>query len=120
MTSTGRPARGRSRCQRPRGSAAVLTGWRRTVRRRVGLSSFGGDSYLPVLRPMRTQDVGWHRLRGFLTGVRGYVGAGAGLHWQHLAEAAGARPIVDAAAATASAPRRNRLMFFSLLITPAF
>ena len=83
MTSTGRPARGRSRCQRPRGSAAVLTGWRRTVRRRVRLSSFGGDSYLPVLRPMRTQDVGWHRLRGFLTGVRGYVGAGAGLHWQH-------------------------------------
>jgi hypothetical protein len=37
-----------------------------------------------------------------------------------LAEAAGARPIVDAAAATASAPRRNRLMFFRLLITPAF
>src|SRR6478735_3455545 len=100
MTSTGRPARGRSRCQRPRGSAAVLTGWRRTVRRRVGLSSFGGDSYLPVLRPMRTQDVGWHRLRGFLTGVRGYVGPvqdsiGSMIA---LAEAAGARPIVDAAA----------------------
>ena len=37
-----------------------------------------------------------------------------------LAEAVGARPIVDAAAATASAPRRNRLMFFRLLITPAF
>src|SRR4029079_19326973 len=71
---------------------------------------------------MRTQDVGWHGLRGFLTGVRGYVGPvqdsiGSMIA---LAEAAGATPIVDAAAATASAPKRNRLMFFSLLITPAF
>ena len=61
-------------------------------------------------------------MRGFLTGVRGYVGPvqdsiGSMIA---LAEAAGATPIVDAAAATASAPKRNRLMFFSLLITPAF
>jgi hypothetical protein len=71
---------------------------------------------------MRTQDVGWHRLREFLTCVRGYVGPvrdsiGSMIA---LAEAVGARPIVDAATATASAPRRNRLMFFRLLITPAF
>jgi hypothetical protein len=44
---------------------------------------------------MRTQHVGWDRLRGFVTGVGNYLRAGAGRPWRHNSFGGGCRGKTD-------------------------